>query len=86
MTNKEAAYILSDKCHEYTLEELHTAFDLAIKALEEIDRLKKSNGEWVWVGLANGDKFKWACSLCCTCVEHQVSICPTCGANMKLWC
>lgn len=40
MTNKEAAYILSDKCHEYTVEELHTAFDLAIKALEEIDRLR----------------------------------------------
>lgn len=35
MTNKEAAYILSDKCHEYTVEELHTAFDLAIKALEQ---------------------------------------------------
>lgn len=40
MTNKEAAYILSDKCDEYTVEELHTAFDLAIKALEEIDRLR----------------------------------------------
>lgn len=40
MTNKEAAYILSDNCHEYTVEELRTAFDLAIKALEEIDRLR----------------------------------------------
>ena len=40
MTNKEAAYILSDRCHEYTVEELRTAFDLAIKALEEIDRLR----------------------------------------------
>lgn len=40
MTNKEAAYILSDKCDDYTVEELSKAFDLAIKALEEIDRLR----------------------------------------------
>lgn len=42
MTNKEAAYILSDKCDDYTVEELRTAFDLAIKALED-----RPQGEWV---------------------------------------
>ena len=48
MTNKEAAFILSDKCHDYTVEELHTAFDLAIKALEEIDNLyTREQVNWV---------------------------------------
>ena len=48
MTNKEAAYILSDNCHEYTVEELRTAFDLAIKALEEIDNLyTREQVNWV---------------------------------------
>ena len=57
MTNKEAAYILSDKCHEYTVEELHTAFDLAIKALEEIDDLyTKDQVMWVLKELAVEDE------------------------------
>ena len=43
MTNKKAAYILSNECHEYTVKELDEAFTLAIKALEEIDRLRGNN-------------------------------------------
>ena len=40
LTNKEAANILTYQCRNYSTEELHMAFDLAIKALEEIDRLR----------------------------------------------
>ena len=86
MTNKEAAYILSDRCHDYTCEELRTAFDLAIKALEEIDSLKneRPHGDWLWTGF-HDDSVKWSCSLCGGVVTHQVSICPNCKAKMQLW-
>lgn len=58
MTNKEAAYILSDKCHDYTCEELRTAFDLAIKALEEIDSLyTKEQINWILKEIGIDEEF-----------------------------
>jgi flagellar biosynthesis/type III secretory pathway protein FliH len=54
MTNKEAAFILSDKCHEYTVEELRTAFDLAIKALEQSEEDKDGYRQGYESGYAQG--------------------------------
>lgn len=45
MTYKEAAFILSDKCCDYSTEELRTAFDLAIKALEVCEKNAKYGSE-----------------------------------------
>lgn len=79
MTNKEAAYILSDKCHEYTVEELHTAFELAIKALKE-----KPRGEWI-EHYDCSDGFTWlTCTRCMfKAYEDDYNFCPNCGADMR---
>ena len=45
MTYKEAAFILSDDCCDYSTEELRTAFDLAIKALEVCEKNAKYGSE-----------------------------------------
>ena len=74
MTNKKAAYILSNECHEYTVKELDEAFTLAIKALEERPR-----GEWL---RANGTYY-------CSCCKHyayesqKFDFCQDCGADMR---
>ena len=78
MTNKEAAYILSDKCDDYTVEELHTAFDLAIKALEE-----RPQGEWISLANGSGINCGRKCSLCGKTVEFSENFCPQCGADMR---
>lgn len=45
MTYKEAAFILSDDCCDYSTEELRTAFALAIKALEVCEKNAKYGSE-----------------------------------------
>ena len=45
MTYKEAAFILSDDCCDYSTEELRTAFALAIKALEVCEKNEKYGSE-----------------------------------------
>lgn len=76
MTNKEAAYILSDNCHDYTVEELRTAFDLAIKALEN----ERPHGEWI----KDNDTGLIGCSHChIVWLRGETAYCPNCGAKMK---
>lgn len=75
MTNKEAAYILSDKCCDYSCEELRTAFDLAIKALEE-----RPQGEWI----KDEDTGLIGCSHChIVWLRGITAFCPNCGADMR---
>lgn len=78
MTNKEAAYILSDKCDDYTVEELSTAFDLAIKALED-----RPQGEWIDTGMHEEYwEEEYQCSICGG-KSYYHNYCPNCGAKMK---
>lgn len=77
MTNKEAAFILSDKCDDYTVEELSKAFDLAIKALEE-----RPHGRWI----REEDRVHSKCSLCgFKYADYGIlfDYCPNCGADMR---
>lgn len=75
MTNKEAAYILSDRCHEYSCAELRVAFDLAIKALEG------TQGVWI----RDEDTGLIGCSHChiVWLRGNTTAYCPNCGAKMK---
>ena len=80
MTNKEAAYILSYQCCNYSTEELHMAFDLAIKALEE-----RPQGEWIDY---SGDEGYVECPICgclTTCEGNidELHYCWNCGADMR---
>ena len=85
MTNKEAAFILSDNCCDYSTEELRTAFDLAIKALEE-----RPQGKWIMEDKlygGYGDRVLVStCSICKTSFIYHGkthNFCPNCGADMR---
>lgn len=86
MTNKEAANILTYQCRNYSTEELHMAFNLAIKALEDlIDNAPTveacSQGEWI----KDKDTGLIGCSNChIAWLRGETAYCPNCGAKMKL--